>query len=200
MKSLSLVSLLGVVIATNAWSETRQHEAHEHGAASLNIAQEGAELMVMLESPAANIVGFEHAPKSHEEEAIILQSLNQLKQGEKLFVINKEAKCELTEVALESPFDVDSEEHEEHHEHEEHYEEHDDHHEDEHHHESESGSVHSDIEVTYHFQCASVSALRQMDVAFFKHFPKTEELDVQMVTDNKQAGFELTAQKRLLAF
>ena len=42
--------------------EKRQLDSHEHGVSTLKIAIEGKELNMELESPANDIIGFEHAP------------------------------------------------------------------------------------------------------------------------------------------
>ena len=47
--------------------EKRHHEAHEHGVANLNVAVEGNNIYIEFSSPAANIVGFEHHPRTHEQ-------------------------------------------------------------------------------------------------------------------------------------
>lgn len=44
-----------------------QHAAHVHGEAHLSIAAAEGELYIEFESPAANMVGFEHPPQSQKE-------------------------------------------------------------------------------------------------------------------------------------
>ena len=44
-------------------------DAHEHGSASLNIALEGNSLELELDSPAMNLLGFEHAAHSTADRA-----------------------------------------------------------------------------------------------------------------------------------
>ena len=49
--------------------ETRQLESHEHGVSTLKIAIEGQNEQMELESPANDIVGFEHAPENNKQKA-----------------------------------------------------------------------------------------------------------------------------------
>ena len=42
--------------------EKRQLDSHEHGVSTLKIALEGQSIQMKLESPANDIVGFEHFP------------------------------------------------------------------------------------------------------------------------------------------
>lgn len=55
-------SLLLATSAGAAAGEHREHGAHEHGVAQLNLVLEGEKLLIELASPGVNIVGFEHAP------------------------------------------------------------------------------------------------------------------------------------------
>ena len=43
--------------------------AHVHGEAVLNVVQEGTNVFIEFESPAINLVGFEHAPINPEQKA-----------------------------------------------------------------------------------------------------------------------------------
>ena len=47
-----------------ASGEHRQAGTHEHGVARLDLAQEGAQIDLHLESPAMNLLGYEHMPSS----------------------------------------------------------------------------------------------------------------------------------------
>ncbi|MGL5463191.1 MAG: ZrgA family zinc uptake protein, partial [Aeromonas veronii] len=49
--------------------ESHSHGAHEHGHGHLNLVVDGDQLMIELQAPAADLVGFEHAAKSDEEKA-----------------------------------------------------------------------------------------------------------------------------------
>ncbi|QSA19144.1 DUF2796 domain-containing protein, partial [Vibrio furnissii] len=47
-----------------AHEEFRQHDAHVHGQVELNIAQDAHDLLIEITAPGADVVGFEHAPKT----------------------------------------------------------------------------------------------------------------------------------------
>ena len=61
--------------------EHRQHDSHVHGIASMNLALEGDEVHIELDSPAANIVGFEHAPSSKADHAAVDKAVAMLNDG-----------------------------------------------------------------------------------------------------------------------
>ena len=79
--------------------ERRQLGGHEHGIGKLDIAQEGAELYIELESPAVNITGFEPIPKTNEDHDTLEKALVRLKNGAGLFTLPEAAGCRLVGAA-----------------------------------------------------------------------------------------------------
>jgi hypothetical protein len=154
--------------------EHRQHGAHVHGIAALNLALEGEEVHVELDSPAANIVGFEHAPSSEADHAALNKAVAALKNGDQLFRFNKEAGCRMEKAMITSALLED---------------EHDSH-----------DDKHSDIKTVYHFECDQPAKLTQLTVELFEAFPATEELNVQYVIESKQGARELTVKDQVVKF
>jgi hypothetical protein len=191
-------------------NEHRQHGAHVHGIAALNLALEGNEVQIGLDSPAANIVGFEHDPSSEADHAALDEAVATLKEGDRLFKFNDDAGCRMETAKVASKL-LDGEhkghaeektgehahEEKEGHDHEEHEGEHAK--EDEHAHEG-AGETHSDIEATYHFECNAPRKLTQLTVKLFEAFPGMEELEVQYAIESKQGAEELTATDPVLKF
>ncbi|MEO4047135.1 DUF2796 domain-containing protein [Pseudomonas sp. CAU 1711] len=154
--------------------------AHEHGLASLNVALDGGTLEIQLQSPAINLVGFEHEAKSDADKAKVAAARKQLEQPQALFALPIEAKCTLANSALESPLFAG-------HKHEEHG------------HDEESD--HSNIDASYHFACANPEALKVLELGtFFGTFPATEKLQVQLIGPSGQQGAELTPKAPRLSF
>src|SRR3989338_5768375 len=60
-------------------------DAHEHGAAMLNVVLDGQVLELELESPAMNLVGFEHAAKSTADKTKVAAARSQLQDPQALF-------------------------------------------------------------------------------------------------------------------
>ena len=176
----------------------RQHGAHVHGIAALNLALEGQEVHIEFDSPAANIVGFEHAPSSEADHAALDKAVATLKDGDRLFKFNADAGCQMEKVNVASPF-LD-EEHEGHadekpgeHPHEEKQGHDHEQHEDE-------DEAHSEIEAAYHFECDQPGKLTQLTVELFEAFPGTEKLKVQYVIESKQGAAELTPADHVVKF
>ncbi|QEP43352.1 DUF2796 domain-containing protein [Ectothiorhodospiraceae bacterium BW-2] len=81
---------------------------HQHGTAQLNLAHQEGRLWLEFISPALDIVGFEHQPRTEAQRQRVATAIEQLQQGEVLFHFTPQKSCQLTEV-----------EHEHEHEHEE---------------------------------------------------------------------------------
>ena len=84
-------------------ASTASLDAHEHGVASLNLVVDGGQLIIELDSPAANIVGFEHMPGSAEDFAALADARKQLLRADALFAITDAAGCALEEAEAKSP-------------------------------------------------------------------------------------------------
>ena len=86
MRSASLYAVIAAALSTTAAAQTeREHDSHEHGSATLNVALDGNTVVVEMETPWANIVGFEHAPSTDDQKAQVSDALDQLNQPGSLF-------------------------------------------------------------------------------------------------------------------
>ncbi|MBB6342498.1 hypothetical protein HNP49_002680 [Pseudomonas fluvialis] len=146
-------------------------DAHEHGSASLNIALEGNSLELELDSPAMNLLGFEHAAHSTADRAKLASVKRLLEQPQQLFTLPAAANCQITSSELHSPLF-----------------------EDEH-----ADEQHNDVEAHYQFSCANPQALDSLSLAaFFQQFAGMEKLQVQLISTTGQSGKTLTASDSLL--
>jgi hypothetical protein len=73
--------------------EFEQHAAHEHGKVTINVALEEKKLVIELDSPAVNVIGFEHEPRTDDERTAVRTASNLLKSGKGLFGLPKDALC-----------------------------------------------------------------------------------------------------------
>jgi len=182
--------------------EHRQHGAHVHGIAALNLALEGNEVHMELDSPAANIVGFEHAPSSEADHAVLEKAVATVKEDDRLFRFSWEAGCGIEEPEVTSALlDEDHRGHGADHGHgKKEAHDHDEHQHEEHGHEEHGGETHSDIEAVYHFECDRPGKLTQLTVDLFEAFRGTEKLNVQYVIESKQGAAELTPADHVVKF
>ena len=90
-----------MLIGSQAYAAERELDAHQHGHGNLNIAIEGSTLYIELETPGADIVGFEHPARSDDDKAAIEDAKGRLSDPIGLFGIPAEASCTLVEVSVE---------------------------------------------------------------------------------------------------
>ncbi|ELV8769231.1 DUF2796 domain-containing protein [Vibrio harveyi] len=224
--ALALVIGLSLTATANA-EEYRQHEAHVHGHVEFNIAQDGKDLLIEITSPGADVVGFEHAPENAEQENALNNAIAALKDTNKLFAINQQAKCVIEDVHVAHTLGEESHEGHDHHDHGGHdhdkhdheghdhdnhdhdkhkdhdHDEHDDHHDHdghEHHegHDHEHGG-HGEFTVEYRYHCDSVADLNSIDTTWFKQFPATESISVNLFTDTTQSATNLSKDNAKIA-
>jgi hypothetical protein len=167
-----LVSLAVALTAATAEEAHRAQGPHVHGLASLDLAWDGEAIQIGLESPAANLVGFEHRPETDADRAALDAAVATLKDGERLFRFSPEARCRLIEAGVESalPEGVGA----------------------------EGQEAHADLDAEYRFECAEPGQLRQVEVGLFQAFPATRSIQVQYVGPKGQAAAELTAASPML--
>jgi len=157
-----------------------EHEAHEHGHATLMLVQEKDELQLVFKSPAMNITGFEHQANSPEQLAKVEWAKKSLSDAARLFQISQNARCVLEHVNIKSSLL----------EKDDHSDEHESHEKDNHESHNDKDS-HSEFEAEYHFECASISDLKAIKVGVFEIFTSIEELEAQIITDVGQSLLEL---------
>jgi hypothetical protein len=132
-------------------------KAHQHGTARLEVTLDGGALQIALDSPAENLLGFEHAARTDAQKKTVARVEQQLKQPALLFTPVAAAGCQpetpRVEIKLPPPG---------------------------------SKETHSEIEAEWRWQCAQPAALAHLDVGLFKAFPRLKELRVQTVTPQGQ--------------
>ncbi|MDH0302302.1 MULTISPECIES: DUF2796 domain-containing protein [unclassified Pseudomonas] len=157
--------------------------AHEHGVAKLNAVLDGNTLELELDSPAMNLVGFEHAASTDADKAKVAAARQQLEQPLKLFGVSPAAGCKEDAQALESPLFGDAA----------HADDEGDAH--------EHGHQHADVNAHYQLTCATPAKLTQIDLGpLFKTFAQTQKINVQLIGPNGQKGVEATPAKAVVAF
>ncbi len=135
--------LLGMTLSTAAVAGDgyRQHDAHVHGVVEFNIAQDGHDLLVEITAPGADVVGFEHAPKTDEQKHILEKAEATLKNAEKLLLLSSGAKCHLETAHVKHTLGGEGHHDHDHHDHD-HDHDHDDHKHDEHKHDDHDHKHH----------------------------------------------------------
>jgi len=180
--TLSLLAL--VPLSASAGDDHRhvQHDAHVHGAATLQLILQGNDLEMEFHSPAMNIVGFEHKATTADEKQKIQDALATLRNAGELFSFSG-TRCQLTEVEAE----LDQDDHDDEHGHDN---DHDQHHDD---HAEAHTAGHSEFDVDYRFRCDDGSRLSTIEVKLPVRFTGIQTLDAEWILNDSQGAAELTA-------
>lgn len=156
--------------------ESHGHGAHEHGHGHLNLVVDGNQLMIELQAPAADLVGFEHAAKSEEEKAQYAKAVARLQQPDALFRLDPAAGCKLTQQELQAA----KEDHDHEHDHDE--------------------AGHADMGAMYTYTCATPAKLTGLEATLFSLYPSLEKLSVQGILPTGQTAAELTPSANKLSW
>ena len=188
MRAKNPVSAIAICLAAiaapagGALASEGEHKPHVHGESKMNLAVEGNVLEIELESPAHDIVGFEHMPKTAAQRDSVKRAVATLKDGAALFRLSPGAGCKLQEAEVETPLAEDEE-----HKHEEAEHKHDEHKEGEH----AEEEVHSEFHAHYRFRCADPAQLKSMEVKLFESFGRMEEIEIGAVLPAGQRAMTL---------
>lgn len=177
----SLLALAALVLSPAV--QAAGGHAHEHGVASLNVARSGATLLIELDSPLDNFIGFEHAPSTAEQTRKLADALAVLRDPARVVRLPAAAACRLVEADVDDPFGPPPEHR----------------HEDAHGHDDEDGG-HSDLEASWRFECANAAALDGFEVLLFRQFPRLGKLRAQVVGDGGQSARVLQASSARVTF
>jgi hypothetical protein len=192
MKQLSLLLIIFLygVLKTLAQGSL---EAHVHGKASLNLVLDGQSLFIEFESPAYNLVGFEHEPKDQIQQKEVQDTLSLLSRPRKVFGFSAQAGCLVESVSVTTTMagvgknTVGYEE---------------EHHEEEHHDHSDGDSTnkesHSEFKANYLMICSEPEKLRTIEFKLFKEFLGLKSVQVQWINGEGQGYIELNAESSKL--
>ncbi|MEM6421930.1 MAG: DUF2796 domain-containing protein [Pseudomonadota bacterium] len=201
-----------ILMATAAIAgEKRALDAHEHGVSLLNIAIEGNTVAMGLESPGADIVGFEHPATTAEDKAAVEAAKATLGDPLALFVTPAAAGCTL--VSADVDFITDQDDDHDHgaehahghdHGHDDHAEAeahgHDHAHDHGHDHGEHAEGGHAEFRADYAMTCSDPGSLTSIEFAFFEAFPNAKEVEVQMIGPNGTAGMEVERDDPVIEF
>ena len=158
----------------------RAHEAHVHGSGKMTLVAMDNQLMIEMEIPGFDIVGFEHQPSTDEQKQRVKTAIALLESSESNISFPADANCKPDGTGkVETALDTD-----EHHE-KEHHDDHHTHHED--------VSEHSEFHIIYNFTCEDMSELTYVEVLSFGQFANMEKLTAQAATESGQFSATITS-------
>jgi len=188
MKNLLHVTVASFFFCLPTVLQAQQQEAHVHGIETLSLAFEDTTLAMEFESPAANLLGFEHQTKGAEEKQLVKEMAATLSAPDKLFTFAG-TTCITTDVAVNTE-DLIANEQEHEHEHK--------HHHDHGHgkgHDEEQGKEHREIKAEYRLSCENTANIQSVSTSLFQRYPGIEKLNLMWVSDSGQGAATLSAER-----
>ncbi|ODA33049.1 hypothetical protein A8L45_11905 [Veronia pacifica] len=217
-------SLIGLALSTTASAaenEHRHHKAHKHAEVLMNLIQSDSSVMIEIEAPADDVVGFEHQPKNKKQQKLIDDAVAVLNDASRIISFNPEAQCLVKEASIKHGFNDGHDEHHDHDKHDHDKHDHDKHDHDKHdhdkhdhdkhdhdkhdhdkhdhdkhdhdaHHDGEHSDEHSEFIVSYSFECQSPEKLKTLSTEWFSVFTSTREIKLKGITDKGSTTAELT--------
>lgn len=177
MKFIPALALLLISSPVLAQDHHGHGHAHVHGVAKLEVAVEGADINLHLESPLEGVLGFEHAPGNDKERATVAQMRKTMANGGALFAPTTAAQCKFVESKLEAP-SLESKPAGK----------------------SDTHEEHGDLNADFRFTCAQPAKLTGVEVRLFEAFPKLRRIDAQVVSGKGQKALRLSSKMRFLSW
>jgi hypothetical protein len=175
--------LTGNVAAQDTASRSPQHHGpHVHGEAELQAVLDNDRLLLEFRSPAMNLLGFEHPPRDHRQQAAIEQAGKLLGSPQARFTFLGTA-CRSIKVQIEQPYansrhtndGRDNPQHE--HEHE---------------HDIEEHQQHTEFTARYLFLCRQPEKLTRIVTDLFSVFPGIRRIQASWVLPGSQGAATMT--------
>jgi hypothetical protein len=178
MKPTPTIALCALLALTPAMStlahdhkDHKHHHAHVHGVAKLEVAVDGGNVDLRLESPLDNLLGFERAPRNDKERAAVATMRARLNQGETLFAPTAAARCRQVSARVDAPT-LDG----------------------------KAAGEHADLVAEYRFECAEPARLTGLEVRLADHFKGMRRIDAQVIGPKGQTASRITAKMRFLSW
>ena len=169
---------------------------HTHGEGTLQVLQADSDWQLVLQLPAADVLGFEHKPDSTAERRQFEKAESTLSNFKDIFSID--AKCSVVDTTMESPWqeatENESADHETDHHNADEHEEHEEpghHAENEEHKKEDKHAPHSDFRVAYLLACES--PISKVEITGFGLWPSVSILRATWITQTNQQAFIIKA-------
>ena len=187
------VILILILMTCSLGASAAAQSTHVHGQGQVSMAIDQNLISMTLESPGADIIGFEHEARTAEEKTAVAEALKQL--SDPMFVIQLpgSASCKVIQASSEVASENGDEGHADHDEDEDH-EEHADHDE----HEEHENEAHGSFIAEYQLECTNIAAINSITFVYFDHFRNAQSLVVVLIDKNGQHQHEINRDNPIL--
>jgi hypothetical protein len=166
---VGLTALRSMVLATS------QPEAHVHGTGKINIAVEGTQATVEFFAPAESIYGFEHAATSASEKQQSDAALQRLeKDMSRIVQFDTTLTCRFSKKHVRVTNDADHSDDPHHHDH------------------AKPSATHSEVQAEFTVSCRKPLPGSVVRFGVTTVFPQLKAVAVQVLSESKQVGADIT--------
>ena len=160
------VILILILMTCSLGASATAQSTHVHGQGQVSMAIDQNLLSMTLESPGADIIGFEHEARTAEEKAAVTKALKQL--SDPMFVIQlpESASCKVIQASSEVASENGGEGHADHEDHE--------------------SEAHGSFIAEYQLACANIAVIDFIKFVYFDHFRNAQSLMVVLIDKNGQ--------------
>jgi hypothetical protein len=175
LPSLKSTNSLGLAIglcwcALATTSTASEQQPHQHGHAQLQMAVESNNVDLILTSPAYNLLGFEHEPRTEQQKKTLENARRWLTT--QALITPAGSNCAVESASMD--FTVKAAE-QDHHDHD------------------ETLNKHANIKVSQVLNCKGADISGQLTTSLIAQFPEIQELDVEWVTSRRQGSTKLSS-------
>lgn len=183
----ALISVLSTCLSAEKAHHNPKQEVHLHGRVEITLVIEGNTVELHLESPAANIVGFEHPASTPKQLDSINRATTILEAPEQLLTfIGTRCLPTVREIDVSAVSPAKANHNEAHPAHQTHLD--------------KGHATHSEISARYQFNCTHGNNLTAIKVQLFDLFPRIESIHAAWINDHQQALTTLTAGSTTIKF
>ena len=170
--------LILILVTCSLEASAVAQSTHVHGQGQVGMAIDQNLISMTLESPGADIVGFEHEARTAEEKTTVTEALKHL--SDPMFVIQlpANASCKVVQASSEVTSENGDEGHADHEKHE--------------------NEAHGSFIAEYQLECATIAAIDSIKFVYFDHFRNAQSLMVVLIDKNGQHRHEISRDNPIL--
>ena len=150
--------------------QTHEHRAHSHGNGKLELAIDGNSVKGKFELPMESLLGFENLPKNTSQKKTMAALQEATQTIEKFIQLPASAGCVAKSISAASDMF------------------------------SGKKSDHSDLDLSFVWECKKISEIKQIDLVIFKNYRKLKSMKVDLVTPQSQQSFQVKSSKPIINF
>jgi len=168
-----VIVLISLILVGQVTGETHL-DAHVHGEAKMMIVLENNQLFIEIETPAMNVLGYEHPPENKQQQQGLKQAVQTFEQSSQIIKLHG-GFCLPHSQNVETPgleHKADSPYH--------------DH------------NAHTEFHISYIWTCKNARDLKEIELSLFEHFPGFDMIRAQWIFTRGQGAATLDSKHRLI--